>query len=65
MLPYQNYNLLITKSIIFTMLKTEQKSIKTIRIADDTYQKLINYGKYSETMDQIVNNVLKKAEGLK
>lgn len=41
---------------------SEEITSKTIRLKNSTYQKLISYGKYSDSIDQIVNKVLEKAE---
>lgn len=38
---------------------------KLIRLKETTFQELIKYGKYSDTMDTIVSTLLKKMTGFK
>ena len=40
------------------MKLTEEKSIKNIRVTNTTYQKLVAFGKYSDSMDEIINRIL-------
>lgn len=38
---------------------------KVIRVKEDTFEKLIRQGKWSDTMDTIVSTLLKKTEKIK
>lgn len=35
---------------------------KLIRLKETTFKELVKYGKYSDTMDTIVSNLLKKVQ---
>jgi predicted CopG family antitoxin len=37
--------------------------VKLIRIQDSTYYELANYGKWSDTMDDIITRLLKSGRG--
>ena len=41
---------------------TETKEIKTIRVKNNTYQKLVSHGTYSDSMDVIINKILNKID---
>jgi hypothetical protein len=38
-------------------------SMKVIKVKDNTYQKLGEYGSWSDTMDSIIERLLERAEG--
>jgi hypothetical protein len=43
-------------------MSQQEKAIKTIRITNDTYQKLVARAKYSDSMDKLINKILSQAE---
>jgi hypothetical protein len=44
------------------MILSDEKSIKTIRITNKTYQTLVSLGKYTDSMDEIINRVLSEVQ---
>jgi predicted CopG family antitoxin len=44
------------------MILSEEKSTKTIRITNRTYQKLVSFGKYSDSMDEIISRLLSQLQ---
>lgn len=48
--------------IYMTNMSEQQKEIKTIRVHNNTYQKLVSFGQYSMSMDKIISSIIEKAE---
>lgn len=46
-------------------MSQKDKAIKTIRVTNQTYEKLASYGKYSDSMEKIVCSIIEKMEALK
>lgn len=44
------------------MIVSDEKSTKTIRVTNKTYQTLVSLGKYTDSMDEIINRVLSQTQ---